>query len=170
MLGGRTGRSTGLEGDEVAPLLCGPSSNNYEHTPRPSEVFTYGTLSFLSSFQSSQPSNPKLAPPVPPAPETREWPCWEKRDSLHWNNDTGVSTHYKSKCTKTLRKELHSQSPCCLHDEEMLIHGKMESGVWRGLTVLCPLNTGWWANPACAYFHFDTWSYKMGTLLSWEFT
>ena len=36
VLGGRTGRSRGLEGDEVAPLRCWPSSDNCEHAPRPS--------------------------------------------------------------------------------------------------------------------------------------
>ena len=29
-----------------------------------------------------------------------------------------------------IRKELHLQSPCCLHSEEKLIHDKVESGVW----------------------------------------
>ena len=92
----------------------------------------------------------QTCPSSPSSTRNREWPCWEKRVSLQWNSVTGVSTHYKSKCcTKTLRKELYLQSPCCLHGEAILIHDKVESGVWRGPTVLCPLNTGWWANLAC---------------------
>lgn len=66
--------------------------------------------------------------------------------------------------TYTVRRELHSQSLCCLHREEKLIHETVKGGVWG---FHCPLpieHTGWWANPTGTHFHFDSWFCKMGTL------